>query len=84
MPPFLFNFIKDFHCRYCRNNKVSIVMLLQQKFTRQYAQVSYFLLPTYFVTKIDHFEQQKQVGSNNTCSNMYIIQNTLINNPNNR
>ena len=42
MPPFLFNFIRVFHCRYCchcRNNKVSIVVLSQQKFTRQYAEI---------------------------------------------
>ena len=42
MPPFLLNFIRGFHCRYCRhcrNNKASIVVLSQQKFTRQYAQV---------------------------------------------
>ena len=42
MPPFLLNYISVFHCRYCRyscNNKVSIVVLSQQKFTRQYAQL---------------------------------------------
>ena len=42
MPPFLLNFIRVFHCHYCRhcrNNKASIVVLSQQKFTRQYAQV---------------------------------------------
>ena len=40
--PFLLNFIRVFHCRYCRhcrNNKASIIVLLQQKLTRQYAQV---------------------------------------------
>ena len=39
MPPFLLNFIRVFHCHYCRNNKASIVVLSQQKFTRQYTQV---------------------------------------------
>ena len=42
MPPFLLNFIRVFHwhyCHHCRKNKVSIVVLSQQKFTRQYDQV---------------------------------------------
>ena len=36
------NFIRIFHCRnclHCCNNKASIVVFSQQKFTRQYAQV---------------------------------------------
>ena len=36
---FLMNIELDFHCCYCHNKKVFIVILLQQNFIRQYAHV---------------------------------------------
>ena len=45
--------LKEFHCRYCRKNKVSIVVLLQQKFTRQYAHI--YVVCTCLMTHVQFF-----------------------------